>query len=180
MSDDYGAIEAHTGPPSQDPEPAPQEPGFLGRIYNAIVGKKPVNTEAPLRKSSQIPRLVDTDDAPFEMTPREPKIMTFSEFKIANGYPDEELSDEDDDALALKYVQESRARMPARPPIEPETESEPDSEYASEPDTEDESEADTEDLDEEPKAMAGGGGGSMVLGNAALAALIVAMSVFQG
>lgn len=196
MSDDYRVVEARTGRSSQDPVPAPKEPGFFGRIYNAIVGNNHVDTETPLRRSNQIPPLTD---APVydgrAHRPREPKAVTIEEIEAANpGATEEELNE-----LILEHVRASRQgrlaplvgversadlRKPALPPIssEPETD---DSE--SETETDDSYEDVSEDVSEDvyvtetekaPKAMAGGG--RMVIGNAALAAIILAMAVFQG
>jgi hypothetical protein len=201
MSDDYRVMEARTGRSSQDPVPAPKEPGFFGRIYNAIVGNKHVETDTPLKRSDQIPTLTDAPVYPYDQTirrPREPKAMTIEDIEAANpGATEEELND-----LILKHVQQSRRdrlaplagiersvdlRKPALPPISPE----PETEDVSEPDTddsesdEDVSESVSEDVPEDlyetkiEKSMSGGGH-RMVLGNAALATIILAMSVFQG
>jgi hypothetical protein len=213
MSDDYRVAEARTGRSSEDSVPAPKEPGFLGRIYNAIMGNKHVETDTPLKRSTQIPTLTDAPEYHYEQNtrPKESKTMTIEDIERTNpGATPEEVDD-----LLLKYARESRQgrlaslegivpssdiRKPMLPPISADSEdlSEADTEELSEPDTEDPSEADTEDLteaesedpteaesedptevetDELTEPMSGGG--RMVLGNAALVTIILAMSVFK-
>lgn len=163
MSDDYRVRTDRTGKPSQDTSPAPKKPGFLGRLYDAIVGNKHVDTVTPYKRSDQIPTLTDTPEYSYRM-PR-PKVKTIEAIEAENpGATPEEL-----DALILENVRESRQDR-AKAWADKEDMEDMEDDVPSESDTE-------EDRLNAPKAMAGGG--HLVLGSAALAALILAMSVLQ-
>lgn len=169
------------GRPSQDPSPPPQKPGIIRRIINAITGNTFVETDTPLKRSTEIPPI--TEKLPDAVTSRpyvtEPARLTIEELEKKFAWMDEE----EFDAELLKISREGRARRltaipgetgpdirkPALPPISATEDDEDDVTY------EDDEEDDTREVVQRPMS----GGGRVILGNSALAAIIIAMTLFQ-
>lgn len=209
------------GRPVHDPSPAPQKPGLLKRIYNYVVGDNFVETNTPLKRTTEIPRITDAEAPMASARPyvTEPAQLTIEELEKKYAW----MTPEEFDAKVLEISHARRARRlaaipghvgtdirkPVMGPIpandeddqseggETESTADPadeiieemddagtDSDADADADTGTDADADAdeiyENLDGSPvRAPVSGGGGRVVLGNAALATIVVAMALFQ-
>jgi hypothetical protein len=179
------------GSPVQDPTPPPQKPGLIKRIYNYVVGDTFVGTNTPLRRTTEIPRITDEDSsaamassamASSKPYVTEPTQLTIEELEKKYSW----MTPEEFDEKMLEISRGRRARRlsamqgqagtdirkPVLPPIAASAVHESD-------DKSDDSDDDSDDEFEEVPRKPMSGGGRVVIGNAALATIVVVMALFQ-